>query len=36
MKSSFAFITYKRTEDADRAVRELNRQEFEGRELIVE
>lgn len=35
MKSRFAFIEFKRPEDAAVAVRELDRTEFEGRQLTV-
>ena len=31
MKSRFAFIDYKRPEDAENAVRDLDKAEFEGK-----
>lgn len=36
MKSRFAFIDYKRAEDATAAVRDFDRTEFEGKQLIVQ
>ena len=36
MKEWFAFIVYKRPEDAARACRELNRSMFNGRRLTIE